>query len=236
MPTANDLITRAFRRGRVIGKDEVPAADEAADALSELNDMLDTWWIDKLAVFHILVEQFALIANQQSYTMGVGGNFNTTRPVKVVPGTKYQLNGIDRQLNVLTDRKSWDEIPLKSLVAPPQALFVDEAYPLATLYFYPTPDQAYPVYINSWARLQNIAALNTQIALPPGYNSLIVNGLAIALCPEYGLEAPASVVRSFNNTYRLLSLVNYELPALSLPSSVLPYNAGGANILTGDTV
>jgi hypothetical protein len=36
--TANDLITRAFRRGRVIGKDEVPAADEAADALSELND------------------------------------------------------------------------------------------------------------------------------------------------------------------------------------------------------
>jgi hypothetical protein len=44
---------------------------------------------------------------------------------------------------VLTDRKSWDEIPYKALQAPPQVLFVDEGYPLATLYFYPTPDQAY---------------------------------------------------------------------------------------------
>jgi hypothetical protein len=61
--------------------------------------------------------------------MGTGGNFNTTRPVKVVPGSKYTLSGIDRQLTVLTDRKSWDEIPYKSLVGPPQAIFVDEAYP-----------------------------------------------------------------------------------------------------------
>jgi hypothetical protein len=74
------------------------------------------------------------------------------------------------------------------------------------------------------------------IALPPGFNNLIVNGLAIALCPEYGLEAPASVVRAFNRTYRLLSLVNYELPVLGLPSAVLPRTAGGMNILTGDTV
>jgi hypothetical protein len=98
VPTANDLITRAFRKGRVIGKDEVPAPDEAADALVDLNDMLDEWWIDKLAVFHINVEQFALVAGQQSYTMGAGGNFNTTRPVKVVPGSKYTLSNVDRQL------------------------------------------------------------------------------------------------------------------------------------------
>jgi hypothetical protein len=78
-------------------------------------------------VFRINVEQFALVANQQTYTMGTGGNFNTTRPVKLVPGCKYTLsNGVDRQLTVLTDRKSWDEIPYKALQAPPQALFYDE--------------------------------------------------------------------------------------------------------------
>lgn len=236
MTTANDLITRAFRRGRVIGKDQVPAADEAADALSELNDLLDTWWIDKVMVFHILVEQFAFVAGQQSYTMGTGGNFNTTRPAKVVPGSRYTLSGVDRQLALLTERKQWDEIPYKALQAPPQVLFVDEGYPLATLYFYPAPDQAYAVYINSLARLQNIASLVTAIALPPGFNSLIVNGLAIALCPEYGLEAPPSVVRQFNRTYRLLSLMNYEMPVLSMPAAVMPRSAGGANILTGDTV
>lgn len=215
-----------------MGRDEVLSAGRGADGLDELNDLLDALWIDKLMVFHILVEQFALIANQQAYTMGTGGNFNTTRPVKVVPGTKFALSNIDRQLTVLTDRKSWDEIPYKSLVAPPQCIFVDEAYPLATVYFYPIPDQAYPVYINSWARLQNVAALNTAIALPPGYNKLIVDGLAIALCPNAGLEAPASVVRSFGAAKRRLELVNYELPVMGMPASVLPRWTGGASILT----
>lgn len=234
MATANDLITRAFRKARVIGKDQVPAPDEAADALADLNDLLDEWWNDKLYVFRVVSEQFALVANQQSYTMGVGGNFNTTRPVKVAAGTRYSLNGIERQLSVLTDRKSWDEIPYKALSGPPQVVFQDQAYPLANLLFYPTPDQAYPVFIDSWARLQAIAALNTAIALPPGYNRLIVNGLAIAIAPEYGLDAPASVHKAFGKTSRLLALVNYELPVLGMPAELLPRSAGGANILSGD--
>lgn len=234
MATALDLITRAYRRGRIIGRDEVLSPGRAADGLAELNDLLDEWWNDKTLVFHILVEQFALQANKQSYTMGTGGDFNTTRPVKIVPGTKYTMNGVDRQLAILTDRKSWDEIPYKSIVSPPQGIFVDEAYPLATLNFYPVPDQAYPVFINSWARLQNIAGLNTAIALPPGYNRLIISGLAIALCPENGLEAPPSVVRAFGQTKRVLTLVNYELPVMGMPASVLPRWSGGSSILTDD--
>jgi hypothetical protein len=150
MATALDLITRAYRKGRILGADQVLSAARGAAGLDELNDLLDEWWITKLMVFHILVEQFALQANKQSYTMGAAGDFNTTRPVKVVPGTKFTLSSVDRQLTVLTDRKSWDEIPYKSLVGPPQGIFVDEAYPLATIYFYPIPDQAYTVYINSW--------------------------------------------------------------------------------------
>jgi hypothetical protein len=191
MPTANDLITRAFRKSRVIGKDQVPAPDEAADALTDLNDLLDEWWNDKLLVFRVLSEQFALVGGQQSYTIGTGGNFNTTRPEKIVPGTRYVLNGIERQLEVLTSRKAWDEIPYKALQGPPQVVFYDPAYPTGNVLFYPTPDQAYVVYIDSWARLQNIAALVTQISLPPGYNRLIINGLGIAIAGEYGMEPPA---------------------------------------------
>jgi hypothetical protein len=236
-PTANDLITRAFRRGRIIGREEVPGDDEASDALAELNDLLDEWWNDKLAVFRINVEQFALVANQQSYTMGAAGNFNTTRPLKLVPGCKFTIgNGVDRQLTVLTERAQWDAIPYKGTVAPPEFIFYDPAFPVANVLFYPTPDQAYPVYLNSWQRLQNLAALNTQIALPPGYNRLIINGLAVALCPEYGLEAPDSVKKAFARTYRLLSLVNYEMPILSMPPALLPSIAGRPNIISGDTV
>jgi len=237
MASASDLITRAFRKGRILGKDQTPAPDEAADALTDLNDLLDEWWNDKLAVFHVLSEQFALVAGQQSYTMGSGGNFNTTRPVKIVPGCRFIVsNNVERQLTVLTERKAWDEIPYKAASAPPQVLFPDMTYPLATLYFYPTPDQAYTVYIDSWARLQNLSALATVIALPPGYNRLLVYGLAIALCPEYGLEPPAHIVRAYNHTKNTLALVNYEVPVLSMPGAVQSRANIRPNILAGDTV
>lgn len=237
MTTANDTITKAFRKGRVIGKDETPAADEAADALVDLNDILDELWIDKLAVFHILDEQFSMVAGQNSYTMGTGGNFNTTRPVKVVPGTRFVIsNGVERPLNVLTSRKDWDDIPYKSASAPPQVVFADETYPLATLYFYPTPDQAYTVYIASWARLQTLAALNTALALPPGYSALLWSELAMRVCGEYGKSVPDDVRRVNARVRRLLAQVNYEMPTLSMPSAILPKSAGRSNILSGDTV
>lgn len=236
MTTANDLITKAFRKGRILGADQTPGASEAADALTDLNDILDELWINKVAVFHILDEQFTLVAGQNSYTMGTGGNFNTTRPVKVVPGTRFIIaNNVERALTVLTDRKSWDDIPYKAASAPPQVVFADMGYPLATLYFYPTPDQAYTVYIASWARLQTLASLVTQIALPPGYNRLLWSELAITLCGEYGLSAPPDVVKINSRVRRLLEQVNYEMPILSVPAALLPKSAGQANILAGDT-
>lgn len=237
MATANDLITRAFRRGRIIGKDEVMSPDDASDALADLNDLFDEWWLDKLLVFRINSEAFNLVAGQQSYTMGPAGNFNTVRPVKVVPGTRYTIaNGIERQIAVLTSRKQWDEIPAKGVQGPPQVVFADMGMPTITLYFYPTPDQAYAVAIDSWGRLQNLAALVTQISLPPGYARLIVNGLAIEKCGEYGIEPPARVVRAFATTKNLLALVNYEMPVLGLPTALGNRSLVRPNIVSGDTV
>jgi len=235
--TAQDLIQRAFRRGRIIGKDETLSADDASDALNDLNDLLDEWRLDKLLVFHVISEPFTLVAGQQSYTMGPAGNFATTRPVKVVPGTRYTIaSGIERQIAVLTSRKQWEEIPAKGVSGPPQLVFADMGMPTITLYFYPTPDQAYPVAIDSWGALQSLASLVTQVSLPPGYARLIVNGLAIAKCGEYGLEPPAQVRRDFATTKALLSLVNYEMPVLGLPSALQNRSLVRPNIVSGDTV
>ena len=236
MTTANDLITRAFRRGRIIGEDDSPGAGEAADALSELNDLMDEWWNDKLYVFSVKTEAFTISAQKSSYTIGSGGDFNTTRPVKIVPGSRISITStVERALTVLTNRKDYEDIPNKAVTASPQVLYYDPAFPLGTVFFYPTPDQTYTVNLDSWTRLQSFAGLATAVSLPPGYNRLIVNGLAMALCPEYGLEPPASVVRAYNGTKRRLELVNYELPVLGLPSAVLPRRAPGGSILTGDT-
>lgn len=43
MATARDLITRALRRGHVIGSAETASAEQSSAGLDTLNDMLEAW-------------------------------------------------------------------------------------------------------------------------------------------------------------------------------------------------
>lgn len=208
MATANDLLTAAFRRGRILGVDQTPTAGESADALAALNRLLDTWWIDRLAVFQIVQENFALVAGQSSRTIGSGGNFNTTWPVKITDGCFVRRSGVDYPVAVIEDRVQYDRLRVKTNQGLPYCLFYDRAYPLGTIYFYFTPDAADTIYLNSWKRLQTLATLATAISLPPGYEDLIVDGMAIKLCPDYGLSAPDDVKKSFGHTKKMLGVLN----------------------------
>lgn len=53
MATALDVITRALKRLRVISSGEVPTAEESADCLEALNDMLFEWRIDGIDLAHV---------------------------------------------------------------------------------------------------------------------------------------------------------------------------------------
>lgn len=225
MTTATDIITRALRRARAIGRDQVASAEDSADGLVALNALLDLWWNERLAVFHILRENFPLVVGAASRTIGTGGNFNTTRPVKIVDGCSVRRAGMDYPVRVLTDRTQYDAIELKTTAGMPFCLFYDADYPLGTIYFYYVPDQADTIYLNSLARLQALAALNTQVLLPPGYEELLVNGLAIDRAPEYGRQALPSVQRAFGRAMRVLKRVNGDTPVLSIDSNLLGQNA-----------
>lgn len=226
MATANDLIYASFKRGRILGQDQTPTAGEASDALAALNRMMDTWWIDRLAVFQILQENFALVAGQSSRTIGVGGNFNTTWPVKIVDGCFLRRSGVDYPVKVIDDRTMYDRIMVKSNQGMPFTLFYDRAYPLGTIYFYYTPDAADTIYLNSWKRLQTFASLVTAVSLPPGYEDLIVDGLAIKLCPDYGLSAPKDVKDNFSTVKKALGQVNAPSLVMSIDQNLLPARAG----------
>lgn len=233
MATANDLITRALRRARVLGMDQVPAAEVAADALAEMNSMLDEWWVDSLAVFHVLQENFPLVTGQVSRTIGPGANFVTTRPLELLDGCFVRRAAIDYPLTVLRDRVLYDNIVNKGGVSGiPEYVFYDAAMPAGTLSFWPVPDQADQVYLNSPARLQSVVALVTVMLLPPAYDGLVVNGMAIRLAPQYGLEAPPSVRTAFSRTMRVIKRKNSSSPVMGFDAALLPRGAA-FDIYTG---
>jgi hypothetical protein len=81
--TAADLIRISLRTLGVLAAEETPSAAEQSDALETLNDMLDSWAGERLALFATLRSTHTLTVGLSPQTIGSGGTFNTTRPVRI---------------------------------------------------------------------------------------------------------------------------------------------------------
>jgi len=75
--TALDLITGALRNIGALEAAEIPNATDSADALQVLNDMLESWSLDKLFIFSSTENLLTFTPGQYQYSVGnpVGGTF-----------------------------------------------------------------------------------------------------------------------------------------------------------------
>lgn len=183
MTTALSIITSAMQKAGIITKNESPSSDEASDALVALNDLLSSWSTESTSIVAPTLEDFPF-TGATSYTIGVGGDFNTTQPVQIIRA--YARNGtLDYDMTQIT-QENYTEISLKSLTGVPDLFTYDNAYPLGTLKFYPVPLSDYRLYILSEKPITAFSTLSTDISLPAGWRRALVYNLAIDLAPEYG--------------------------------------------------
>lgn len=197
MSTARDLIYGSLRLIGAVATGEVPSASEQVDALSVLNDMLDSWTLESLMIVSKIKETFVLIPGQQTYTMGVGGNFNTSRPLEIqraaiIDTTNPPINEIPV---AIINLDQWANIAIKSTNSYyPTMLYPEGTSPLETLNLWPIPSIAVSLAIYSWKPLTSIATPNTVITVPPGYAKALRYNLAIELAPEYGKQPDQAIV------------------------------------------
>lgn len=186
--TARDLITGALRLIQVIGAGETPSAEDANDCLSALNEMIDSWSLEKDTIFEETDENFPLVAGTASYTMGPSGTFNTARPVSIT--SAFLREGtIDHPLEIL-DGAQYDRIPAKSETFRPERFYFNGGFPRATISFESLPTAGLTFFAKSLKPLTQIATLDTALSLPPGYLRAFKFNLAIERAPEY--ERPVS--------------------------------------------
>lgn len=196
MTTAIQLGSRALRLINALASGQSLPGEETADLLEAMNAMLDSWRIERLMVYQIKQEALSWTGGQTSRTIGSGGNFNTTRPDRIVSAFSRDSNNFDRPISVYSQREQYDAVPLKSTQTDlPTDLFYDPAYPLGVLYMKPVPSATITLLLNSWQQLQSFADTTTALALPPGYENAIVYNLAVDLAPEYKKEASETVKR-----------------------------------------
>lgn len=196
MSTARDLVNGSLRLLGVIATGETASATELTDALSVLNEMLDSWSTQSLLIFAKIIETFPLIGGQQVYTMGIGGTFNTARAQRIeraaisVP-TNNPANEIPLELLNLDQ---WANIQVKNILSTiPMKLYRDGQNPLDNLNFWPIPSAVNNLVLYSWKPLSNISGLNTTIIVPPGYYKALRFNLAVTLAPEFGRQIDPAV-------------------------------------------
>lgn len=190
MTTARELIASSLRLITVLGSGETIPADDAADSLKTLNQMLDSWAADGQVIYERAVETFPLSQGVNSYTMGPGGDFDTTRPLSIT-----QVNVSLGVINYPLDIWGWETystLDFTNFDAICSDVYVNNTNPLVELKFYPNPIGSLTTTIYSMKNITDLT-LDTVLAYPPGYERALRFNLAVELAPEYEREASKTI-------------------------------------------
>ena len=229
MATALDLISSALRLINVMAAGEQTPIDMANDSLLVLNDMIDSWNADRLAIYTVQSTDFPFVLGQQTYTLGTGGNFNLARPPKIEGMSTIQLTNPSTPVEIPIALYTWEEwqnqVPVKNVSGSiPLICYDDQAFPNRNLNFWPIPfDQPNSVRIYHWAELpaQMLAAA---VSFPPGYRQAFRYNLAALLAAEFAQPVPAVVAEIAVDSLARVKAMN--MPELVLQSDLIPDPSG----------
>ena len=223
--TGLGIIKSAMRKVNALATGEEPSAEESADALEILNDMVDTWNAERLSIFTIDRNEYSLVVGQQVYTYGAGGDFSAARPARIERAGILSLNNPVQPLELpleILDYDGWAGIPVKNLgSALPSKLYDDGAFPLRNLSFWPFPNASIvKVAFYVWEALTSFD-LGTDHTFPPGYARAIRYGLALDLAPEFGVPVPAAVAALAISSKAVISSMNLPAPVMRCDPAVV---------------
>jgi hypothetical protein len=237
--TNADVIKSSLRVCKVLAKGEAPSADEMQDSVEALQMMLDAWGADNLMIWGQVTEHFPLVMNQQVYTIGVGGNFNTVYPYKITDAYVRDDNSVDTGIDILT-RTEYDAYNDKAIsTTRPQALFYDQGQasqvtPSGTIYIYPIPDGSspYTLYIVTLKPLVSLLTSTANFTLLPPYKEAVKYNLAIRLWDEFHDKEPVPqhILRMAKDAKHVIERMSFEFDIMAM--SVPGIKTGIWNILS----
>lgn len=208
MTTARTIIESALRKINVIGVGQALSAEEANDALIQLNAMIDSWSVEGWNNYTQVRESFPLTAQVASYTIGSGATFDTSRPVRIIAAFIRQTGSdIDYPLALISADTYANSDKLEDGTIP-EALYYDGNFPLGTIILLGAPTAGYELHLYSYKENTQFTTLNTDIDLPPGMEQALVYSLAVYMAPEYEKEAYNTVKAEAIRSKKVFKVAN----------------------------
>jgi hypothetical protein len=221
--TAGDQINRALRLIGVLAEGETTSASVMQDSLMALNQMIDSWQTERLAVFSTQDQTFTWPASEITRTLGPSGNFIGLRPVLLDDSTYYRDPGTNVSFGIkFINQQQYNGIAVKTVTSTyPQVIFVNNTFPDITMTIYPRPTRDLEWHFVSVQELNNPATLATDLFFPPGYLRAFTYNLAMEIAPEFGVEPSPQVQRIAMTAKRNLKRINNPDDVMSMPYAIV---------------
>lgn len=194
MATAANIIERSMKLLGQLEAGGTPTSDEYADGLAALNAMLDSWRNERLMVYAMQDETLTLADGDSSYTIGTGGDLNTTRPIAierayiVEDSISYDVNPMtEGEYAAIDDKTTEADFPEWFLYRPTMAT--------ATLILWPVPNATRTLKLVTRVVVGAFASTATTVTLPPGWEQALATNLAVQWAPEFETSASEDVKR-----------------------------------------
>ena len=223
MATAGDIINGSLRLLGVLAEGETPSAETSQDALNAMNQMIDSWNTERLAVFSTQDQVFTWPASTINRTLGPSGDFVGNRPILLDDATYYRdaSTGVSYGIKII-NQQQYDGIAVKTVTSTyPQVIWVNMSYPDIEMYVYPVPTRALEWHFISVEELTPPATLATVLSFPPGYLRAFRYNLATEMAPEFGVEPSPQVSRIAMTSKRNLKRINNPDDIMSMPYSIV---------------
>ena len=237
---ASDIINNACDLLGVKAAGESLGAADAQMCLGRLNRMVDGWGVQPATIPVTVREVFDLVADQADYTIGLNGDFNTTRPVWLQSAAMLQTTAdppIEIPIPIITDAM-YQNIRIKELSNTlATTLYYNATYAagLGTITLWPVPNSTvYDLVLYSLQAVAGFASLTTQYVYPPGYTEALEYNLAVRLAAPFGRTLDPSIGQLARESLAWVKRANSRMVDIPTDATVLTSSwASGYNINTG---
>jgi hypothetical protein len=233
--SAGDQINGAMRLIGMLAEGETPSAAASQDALSAMNQMIDSWNTERLSVFSTQDQVFTWPASTLSRTLGPTGNFVGNRPVLLEDSTYFRDAATNVSYGIkIINQQQYNGIAVKTVTSTyPQVMWVNMTYPDIEMYVYPVPLRPLEWHFVSVEELTQPAVLATTLSFPPGYLRAFKYNLACEIAAEFGVEPSPQVQRIAMTSKRNLKRINNPDDVMAMPYGIVA-NRQRYNIYSGN--
>jgi len=237
MAVVLDVVNAALKEIGVLAIGETATADDSIDALATLNRLLDQWAAERLQIHTVTRTLWTITTGVGTYAVASGSVVNVARPVYIDHVNFVDTSAtpdLEQALNPLTE-DAYSRIAQKALTSPfPTCWYYNPTYPTGTLELWPVPTSTtIQGVLYAPAAVVAFAALTTTVALPPGYERMIIKNLAMELSPSYGRAADQVLMQQAVESKEVVKRSNRRLMDLSVDAGALLQGRGTYDINSG---